>query len=82
MSNADEIRAYVVKIYIAPARIAGESEVSFTSGSIHKALKYDRRYRAVCSAIDAEVFEKENRLTRLNRSDQKEGAHVTWTFSL
>lgn len=82
MSDAEGIRAYATKIYIDPARNEGRTRVSFVSGHLHTALRYQNRLRAICTAIDARIFEKENRIKRISRTGPPEGATVEWTFSL
>lgn len=82
MSDAEGIREYAAKIYIDPARKVGRSKVSFVSGNLHTALRYQNRLSAICTAIDARTFERENRIKRVRRTGPAEGATVEWTFSL
>jgi hypothetical protein len=82
MSNAEEIRAHVLRAYIKPARILGLRSVTFVSGEIHKDLRYTNRYPAICSAIDASQFGRENQLELVKRVGPKHGTKVRWTFTL
>lgn len=82
MNDAERIRAYAARIYIDPARRVGRSKVSFVSGNLHMALRYQKRLRAICTAIDARTFEEENGIKRVRRTGPSEGATVEWTFSL
>ena len=56
MSLADDIRQYVAKRYIEPARREGRSAVSIRAGDVHKAMGLIRRVPAVCDAMRAEKF--------------------------
>jgi hypothetical protein len=82
MIPADQIREYVKKAYIDPARKAKLSKVSFSSASIHDALKLKARNASVCDAIEAKKFHEENMITLTTRTGPMQGRTVRWTFSI
>ncbi|HEY6182036.1 MAG TPA: hypothetical protein VIW67_07315 [Terriglobales bacterium] len=82
MSQAEKIREYVSKSFIAPARAAGAAQVVVEARHVHKDLRLERRFPAVCSAIDAKAFQDDCRLTLSSRSGPRQGSIVTWTFDL
>jgi len=79
---ADKIRAHVSKAFIEPARRAGATEMHVTAGDVHKDLRLESRMPAVCAAIDAQKFQDQYGVTLNGRSGPKQGATVTWIFSL
>jgi hypothetical protein len=78
--TADDIRTHVSRTYISPRRVQHLNRATFVCGDIHKALGLSHRYPAVCDAIDAPIFAQQNRLTLVNRTVQKHGPGIEWTF--
>jgi len=78
----DQIREYVKKVYIEPARKARLTKVSFSSSTIHDDLKLKARSTSVCGAVQAKKFHDENMITLTTRTGPKQGRTVRWTFSL
>ena len=56
MSTADAIRAYVNRVYIAPARTAGQREVSVRLGDIQQGMQLANPLQSVRSALDTKLF--------------------------
>ena len=56
MSQADKIRAHILRNYIEPAIARGERHVQVRAGDIHRDLKLRNRARAVCSAMRSREF--------------------------
>lgn len=81
-SLADKIRQYVNAAHIEPARRAGRTEITVTSGEIHRDLRLESRMPAVCGALDAVKFQEQYRATLKQRSGPKQSSTVTWRFSV
>ena len=79
---ADRIRQYVSDAFIEPARKAGRTQVSVTSGDVHKDLRLESRMPAICAALDAAKFQKQYRVVLSRRSGPKQSSTVTWLFSI
>ncbi len=79
---ADQIRTYVNKAFIEPARRAGRSEATVKAGDVHKDMRLESRMPAVCAALDAQKFQDEYNVVLARRSGPKQGSTVTWVFSL
>ncbi|MBI4191529.1 MAG: hypothetical protein HY525_13450 [Betaproteobacteria bacterium] len=79
---ADRIRRYVNDAFIEPARKAGRTQVTVTSGDVHKDLRLESRMPAVCAALDAAKFQEQYRVVLRRRSGPKQSSTVTWLFSI
>jgi hypothetical protein len=55
-SHADEIRKYVRTSFITPARMKGQSHVSFSAEEIQAKMGQGTRLQSIVSAVDAEKF--------------------------
>jgi len=80
--TADQIRAYVNKAFIEPARRAGKADILIVASDVHADLKLDNRMPAVCSALDAKKFQNEYRVILGSRRGPRQGSTVTWRFLL
>lgn len=81
-TQADQIREYVIKTYITPARAKGQSSVRIRSGDIAKELNLQNRMPSVCNALDGDKFLAQARITRISRSGPAHGATVEWVLGL
>lgn len=82
---ADEIRRFVFREYIEPARLRGEHEVTIRAGDVHDRMGLVSRMPAVCGAIGADKFQDEYRVRLINRKGPNNGAnarrpHLTLEF--
>jgi len=82
MTLADEVRAFVVREYIEPARAAGLEQVTLVTGDVHKRMGLVGRLPAVCSALTARAFELESDVTLEKAEGPREGASLRLTFHL
>jgi hypothetical protein len=82
MKPAEQVRDYAYRHYILPARTARNLTVTFTSGPIHRALRFQNLMPCVCDALDAHKFETEYGIQRVARTGPKHGATATFTFSV
>jgi len=85
-ATADEIRAYVNRVFIEPARKSGKTSVQVVSGDVHKDMRKDmgleNRMPAVCSALDARKFEDEYRVITSSRVGPRRSSTVCWLFAI
>jgi hypothetical protein len=79
---ADRIRHYVLKELVAPARAAGQSQLTIRAGDVHQALDLKSRMSSVCSALDAAIFRDEAGIRLIKRSGSRWGANAEWVLDL
>lgn len=82
MATAHEIRQFVIKTYIQPARSRSEKIVSFSAEDIHNTMGLQKRFPLVCSSIDTDKFLDFASVTLIKREGPKQSNTVRWTFSL
>ncbi len=80
--TADEIRAYVNRVYIEPARKSAKASVEVVSGEVHKDMGLENRMPAVCAALDAKKFGDEYRVIASKRVGPKQSSTVRWLFAI
>jgi hypothetical protein len=51
MGLHEDIRKYVVKNILEPARVRGEKRVVIRAGDVHSAMRLSDRHPAVCTAL-------------------------------
>lgn len=76
--TAEEIRTFVNRNVIEPARENSQSTITLTSGEVHKGMGLVNRFPAVCSAIGAQKFQDQYRVALSRRTGPKNGSTVTW----
>ena len=81
-ANADEIREFVKREYIVPARLRGDTVIRVNSGEVHNALGYVNRYPAVCGAIGTRRFQTLCNVEQVSREGPTNGADVYFTFRI
>lgn len=82
MSQADDIRQFVVVNYIAKARSRFEQQVSVRAGDVHRDMTLQNAMPAVCSAIGSNKFELEANVREAGRSGPANSSTSTFTFAL
>ena len=82
MSTADEIRAYAMAHFIAPARRWGKRTVVFGANDIAKGLKLKNRFPNICSSIDSTKFQQLASVKMVGRDGPKHSSSVRWKFEL
>lgn len=81
-SYADRVRAYVIEVYIEPARARGQTEVRVRAGDVDRALGFEyRRLPLICAALRSQKFLAAAGVRLLNESGPPSGASTTTTFS-
>ena len=81
-ATANQIREYVNKALIEPARRSGGMHAVVVAGEVHRSMKLDNRMPAVCSALDAQRFQRDYRVQLSKRSGPRQGSTATWRFSV
>jgi hypothetical protein len=80
---SDQVRDYVYRNYIVPARENKTVSVTVTAGDVHQALKLDsRRMSLVCAALNTAKLERQYGVRLLQRSGSGHGPTATFTFSV
>jgi hypothetical protein len=79
---AAEVREYLLKNYIEPARAAKAASVQIRAGDIHKALNFHARLPLVCSALTAVSFRRAYNLHLLKVDGPGQSMTTTFTFGL
>jgi hypothetical protein len=82
MTHADQIREYVLKTYIIPARQSGNSMATVHAKEIHAALGFGNRMPLVCGALDADKFLDYAQVTLVRRTGPKQGSTAEWVFEI
>jgi hypothetical protein len=82
MTQADEIRAYVLRNYIVPARKSYATRVTVRAGDVAKALKLQSRMPNVCGALGTTKFQTAAGLKLIQRDGPGQGANATFTFAI
>lgn len=80
--RADEIRAYVARHYVEPARRRGQRTVSISAGEVVHDLGLEGRCPNVCGALDARKFSERYPVRLLRRSGPAQGHKATWEFEV
>jgi 5-methylcytosine-specific restriction enzyme B len=76
MTQADQIREYVIKTYIQLPRSQGQSSVRIRSGNIARELHLQNRMPNVCTSLGGDIFLAQARVTLISRSGPAQGATV------
>ncbi len=78
----DQVRDYVYRNYIVPARKIKTASVTVTAGDVHQALEFKNRMSLVCDALDAVKFQMQCGIYLIQRDGPKHGATARITFSV
>lgn len=82
MSQADDIRRFVIDRYIEPARSRGEARITVKAGDVHREMGLSNALPAVCGAIGSNKFSTEADATEIAREGPANGSTVLFTFEL
>ena len=82
MTQADQIRQYVIEHYIQPARAAGKKLITIRAGTIHVEMQLEDRLPNVCSSLDAQKFYDQAEVTLVKRSGPNQGSTAEWVLAL
>lgn len=79
---ADAIRAFTCRHYIEPARRRGVTRVDIRMGDVHRDMGLKNRLPAVCSAIQAEKFRTDCRVSLIGQQGPLQGSNRILTFDV
>lgn len=79
-SQADRIRAFVLKQIVEPARRAGENRFAVRAGDIHKQMSLQDAMPAVCSAIGSTKFQTLAGVRLVRREGPENSSTTEFTF--
>lgn len=82
MTQAGNIRQYVIEHWLEPARRSGANSVTVRAGDVHKAMGLSNAYPAVCSVLGSNKFATEASVIVDRRDGPANGANAYFTFSL
>lgn len=79
-SQADRIRAFVLKQIVEPARHAGESRFVVRAGDVHKQMGLQDAMPAVCSAVGGPKFQALAGVRLVRREGPENSSTTEFTF--
>jgi 5-methylcytosine-specific restriction protein B len=82
MRLADEIRHYVLRTYIEPARLRGDKVVKIRAGDVNDRMGLVSRQPAVAGALGADKFQDFARVRLISREGPHQGANLVFTFEI
>lgn len=81
-ATADEIRAFVSRTLVNPARASKKTSIKVVAGDVHKDMGLQNRMPAVCSALDAQKFQDQFNILISRRDGPRQGPTATWIFAI
>jgi 5-methylcytosine-specific restriction protein B len=81
-SDADDVRAAALRLYIDPARKKGAAEVSIRAGDLHDALGLDKAHANVCQALGGSKFQQLAEVPPPRVEGPGQSSTTTYHFSL
>lgn len=82
MNHSDQVREFVRKNYVAPARLTGAETVSVRVGEVHRALRWDlKRVPQVCSALSTRKFLNSANVELIEKKGPPSGQSTTVEFT-
>ena len=82
MSVSDEVREYVYRHYIEPARQQGQKIIKVRAKDVHDALGLKNRSPLVCEALGTQLFEQRYNIRRQRIEGPTQGATTTFWFEI
>jgi hypothetical protein len=80
MTCSEEVRDYVVKQYISPARNNGQESVQIRAGTVHNELHWTGRVPSVCQTLGSRKFQDEAGVELVSRSRPGPSTTVVFTY--
>lgn len=80
MATADEIRNFVIKKYIEPARSKGSGEICIRLGDVRQGMRLANPLQSVRSALSTQTFQRQAGVELLTPVDHRAGADTIWRF--
>ncbi len=82
MTQADDIRRFVMREYIEPARAKGLKIVQVRVGDVNSAMGLHSRQPAIAGALGADMFQSLAKVRLIDRKGPHQGANLVFTFGL
>jgi hypothetical protein len=82
MTQADDIRSFVIREYIEPARTKGVKEVQVRVGDVNDAMGLHSKQPAIAGALGADKFQSLAGVRLTDRKGPHQGANLVFTFGL
>lgn len=82
MTQASEIRSFVIREWLEPAHRRGDKRLMIRAGDVHRAMGLTNAYPAVCSVLGSNKFAAEAGVTPIERTGPANGANAYFTFDL
>src|SRR5688500_2276641 len=79
-TGADQVRRYVIERIVNPGHAAGMRKVTVRAGDVHRGLEWGNRVPSVCSALDAQEFQRLSRTQLLERRGPAQSTSTEWVF--
>ena len=80
MATADDIRDFVIKNYIEPARSKGRGEICIRLGDVRQGMRLANPLQSVRSALSTQTFQRQAGVELLTPVDHRAGADTIWRF--
>jgi 5-methylcytosine-specific restriction protein B len=82
MSQADDIRRFIIAQYIEPACARGDKTVSVRAGDVHREMGLSNAMPNVCSALGSDKFSTDAAVTQIAREGPANSSTTTFTFAI
>ena len=82
MTLADQVRDFIDRRYLAPARRSGVQTLTVNAGDVHREMKLKNRVPAVCSALKSKKLQQTCSLKLITWHGPNEGTSANATFQL
>lgn len=82
MMRSEEVRKHVVKRYISPARLNGQTTVQVRAGDVHSELHWTGRVPSVYQALDSRKFQREAGVELVTKSRPGPSTTAVFTYRL
>jgi 5-methylcytosine-specific restriction protein B len=80
--QADEIREFVYKEYIEPARKQSKKIIAIRAGDVHDKMGFSNRMPAVCGALGTNKFENKYHVKCIKKEGPSNGANALFTYDI
>lgn len=82
MSQADDIRQFVIDNYVTPARARGDTQIDVKAGNVHREMGLANALPAVCGAIGSNKFNAAAGVSLIGREGPENSSTTTFNFAL
>jgi len=85
--SAEEIRSYVQRQYIEPARLQGERELTIRAGDVHDEMNLSHRQPLVCDTLRGRKIQEQHNIRLINerwgrKVHQRYAKNIWYTYRL